>query len=199
MHNSCDTLPLSVFIDCLCDSNYTGMGGSCEEENKSLWQDCFEEYILLVNRDNMSYSMVLTFEIMQLELIYTSVDRSIELLHQVRDNEIVELLQSEGIRLRFNDKDRASYFNDLRKARKYADRILFEIENKGKMLESLQGNNTGSKIDRQWFNDDIASLNKYLKFPINRGKTSVAMYASYKCLAIQEYNKSQAKQTVNNG
>lgn len=192
-YTSCDILPLDVFITCIVDGDYKGMGGDTDEENGSLWSDCYEEYCALINRTNSSYSMLLMVEIEKLHYRYMSIDRAIEFLYMMRDDDIVGMLHKEGVRFPFNDKDRPSYFNDLRKARKHADRILFQKRDKENMLKKISGDG-GGKVTRQRFNDDIAVISKTMGFRINRKETTAAEYASYICMHVASQNTKKTKE-----
>jgi len=192
-YENCDTLPLEIFINCLVDGNYSGMGGVDEFENAVLWSQCYEEYCMLINRTNASYSMLLIMEIEQLNYRYISIDRAIEFLYMMRDNDIVAMLHKEGFRFPFNDKDRPSYFNDLVKARKRLQKILFDKRDKENMLKKITGEKDGAKITRQRFNDDIAVISKSMGFKINRKETTAAEYASYVCMHVSTYNDKKNK------
>ncbi|KAI0243872.1 hypothetical protein L0F63_006391 [Massospora cicadina] len=107
---------MDVFIACVCDQNYATMGGADEQDNFQLWRDCYEEYVILMSQEDVSYSMLLAMEIEQMRYRHFSIERGIEVLHLIRDDEIVKKQYSDVLEALSSIKTGIVEINNLSKS-----------------------------------------------------------------------------------
>lgn len=198
-HVSCDTLPLEVFISCVCDNDYTGMGGASSDDNLFLWNACYEQYIVLRNQEDVGYNVMLCMEIEKMKYRYLSIQRGLELLRSICDMDIIHMLEREGFYYKFDPSDRESYFTDIHNAEKKSSRILFDIREKSTILSSIGDASTSEKITRDWFDREMAALSKNYGFRINKKDITVSEYVAYINVSIAELKKKSENGRVNNG
>lgn len=179
LYTACYDLPMSEFIRCMCDSDYTALviEGSAEADHLAeAWQKIHQEYIALLGNSQDNYLLTLMMEVNRLYFRHLSITEAVKLLRAHRFDELVMMLKKEGFNYPFNPNDPEEYRKDLNKVTNRAKSLLVELEQKKKQLELLQQNQSTGKIDREYFDKILITLSQHMGFKLEKDKTTVTEY-----------------------
>lgn len=179
IYKTCSDLPLIRFIRCVCDNDLLQLvieGEPGAEEIAEGWQSIYQEYIELSGAAGKDYQTILTAEISQLFIKYTTIAEAVELSRKYRYDEVIKMLKDEGYNFQFNHNDTAAYHKDLDRVMSRAKSLLVRKEQKEGQLNKLLEGQKGEKITRAYFDNRLNALSIHYKHHVNEHEITVSRY-----------------------
>ena len=170
------TMPLNIFIE--------------RVDNGTIDEGIYNEFLNAIKDKEQSYIQKLIKEINLLEARYVFSQTAIRYYEQINDPEIFSVI----IQLVTS----AQRTDTLQMIVTRTGKMLTELENKKRELETILPKEAGQKHDRKYFTHLILQASKHLKYQINKKETSVEdfaeiiidMRATYEALE-KEFKKSK--------
>lgn len=165
---TCYDIKMSTFITALLG-----------EVNLPDFEELYSEYIGLRENKSASYLLSLINEIDYMRSKQFVIFKLVEVLAEFYDIRLVTELKNKGCRGKFNPDDPISFSNDLKAAYNYGKRFNGLIKAKEKEISDFNARNGGNgKIDRKFFEDLAATLEKYYGHYIDYDVLTVARFVS---------------------
>jgi hypothetical protein len=173
-------LTLDKFIICICDENYHVLAkknGVKEIELKKAWSKIYDEYFNIIKDKEQSYIMTLYREINLIEFKINVINGCVSYLNIFKDEEIVNILrQFIPVYGKFDENNEEQYNRDLQTVINFARKFIIELETKSIELNKLTPKEKQS-ITRDYFDQLIWELSKYVKYQINKYTISASEFA----------------------
>lgn len=160
-------LPLSTFIDCICDNDLSGLGDGTEAERSFVWNDLLEQYGDALQDDGNKRYILVVKEYQQAKTRYELANTYIELLNNYFSQGVVvpkwikELNSMIGSNYVFNKEKIEDFSKYLTSAlnRNKGNMIRYNLA-KSKLEEIIKINSNveGGKYDRAYFIKVLVNL-----------------------------------------
>lgn len=181
VYEHCNEFPLSRFITCLCDNDYSVMlidGEATEEELQQAWAKIYDEYLDLTSKNNNNEFLFLWNEYESLFYKHTVIEQCVELLKWWHDENLVGILKQHGYNFPFNPEDTERYWKDLERVVTRSKKLLLDMKVRKEQLDAIQSASSGAKIDRNYFDTILVVLSKFSQYHIDEEKTTVGRYVN---------------------
>jgi len=199
LYERCSELPLSRFIRCICEGDYSALlieGEAPAETLKSTWETLYEEYLDLTANTGNNEVLQLLNEFDGLFYKYAVIENCVEILRVFKEDDLVAILRSRGFNFPFDHNDTERYLKDLDRVMVRAKKILVDMDIRRKQLESIQKASEGTKIDRPYFDTILVTLSKFAGFHVNEDIISVSRYAALLNMYITHCKQVTAENNV---
>lgn len=192
IYKDCHTLPLAVFIDCLVDSNYTGLvisGEHTADELSEQWGNIYDEYSLLSN--NYTY-IDYTAKLRDYE---RAINRLIVLVGGVNvlsygyDQTVVDAIKLAGFRCNLDTNDPIMYAKGVEDLAKQIHGMNVIVKKFMSDLELMKKKADGKKATRTDFTKGIAGVSKFMGFRVDPKQCTVAEFVEYQNSLIEQLKK----------
>lgn len=185
LYDSLHTLPLSIFIECVCDNNLDLLvisGKPSQKDIEDCWFNLWYQYVDL-NEDNEGvYILQLKKEVALLNHKIAVVDCAVLILRSLYVTELVKALKEYGI-TGVLKPSHPEYSKSL-------DRVLaimapkkLSLQIKMKEVEDYETNSERGIIDRSYFDNMINRISKFQKYDIDPNKLMTSRFV----LLIRDY------------
>ena len=191
MKLSCTNLPLSVFIACICDQDYSSLSGD-PAQAAAAWQVIYEEYLELSGSQRENEAFQLQGEINRLFYRHFVLTEILDILRKYVVGEAIELLNKEGFPVVYNEDDLPAYHKQLDRIIARCKAMEIDLKEKQHRLDQLSKiEQKGQKIDRIYFDRNLATLSKYSGYRINENEETVSRYVAICNILKAESEKVQ--------
>lgn len=191
MKYTCTNLPLSIFIACVCDEDYSALN---EDKAQAAieWQVLYQEYLQLSGGQRENEAFQLQIEINRVFYRQYVLTEIVGILRKYVIQEAIEILSKEGYKVTYDEDDIPGYHKQLDKIIARCKTMEIDISEKRFRLEQLEKlGEKGQKVDRFYFDKNLAVLSKYSAYPIDESKTTVSRYIAICNLLKEESEKVQ--------
>lgn len=198
LYLSINKLPLSIFIDCLVDKDYSGLiieGTPTNEEIEKAWSVIMEEYGNAVSPNEVESKLRDLKTLARKEYQIKRIELVLELLQEVPCEKLYNMMYTFGYtlpKLKYS-QDNVDKVVTLFIA--YLKKDITDYQILAKKLETKQDDTDKPKYTRQYFDDVLSSISIALKMPtISVNNITLGAFCAY----LNRYNafiKSQQKQT----
>ncbi|UXO94055.1 hypothetical protein Pan5_13 [Pseudanabaena phage Pan5] len=196
MYKDCSELPLSVFINCLCTGDITGLitsGTPTQKELSERWFSIYAEYIDLCQQTDVTYSLRLQNDIVALRSKMMSIDLSVRFLtlamgleEAKEDSEdVIQSLRNYGFKYSFNA---LTMENDLKAVVSRSQKWDIQLQMKQAELDSYESAQRGEKPDKVYFTTILIRLSDHAKYMIRPDEITVSEFAIRKRDFVQFIN-----------
>lgn len=196
VYEHCSEFPLSRFITCLCEEDYSVMlieGEATEYELKQAWSKIYDEFLDLKGKDSPNEFLTLFNEYESLFYKHTVIEKCVELLKWYHDERLIEILKKSGYNFPFNHEDTERYLKDLDRVLTRSKKLILDMEVRRGQLDAIQRANAGIKIDRNYFDTILVTLSKFSQYHIDEEKTTVGRYINLLNMYINHCRQLTAK------
>lgn len=172
-------ITLAVFIDCICDQNYSGLVPhgltATQEQLLEAWTQIYHEYMDNIADDEQKRAMKMEDRIRRLRLIVNAVSTTVDRLNIQYSEEIVGELRKllpAAAGLAFDPANIDQYHADLDMTVTMSKSLhveKLELEAEYKLLMPSSGNNEPPTRDH--FDQLIVNVSKFMRFKVNRYET----------------------------
>jgi hypothetical protein len=186
VYNTCDELPLSVYIACSIGEPLTRLITSLEPQEiadtellRAAWLQIQTEFMQLSTGTLNTHAVELALSVDALTVKIEVVLSCLNMLETYFTPMLVEILQQHGFDLPLDPAEPETYYKNLNRISKRARSLLTELEDKAGQLRKLQPSEQPTvKINRQYFNKRLTVLSKFMGYEIKEETTSVSKYVS---------------------
>lgn len=188
---SCDDLPLSIFLDCLCDSKYDGLvleGNPSDEEIRHAWMLIISEYLQLRDKDAGELWM-LTRDINRLQNHLFIVTHCTEFLRHRYSEIVAKTLRGIGYVVPNGTEERIKYTEML-------NVIIEKSKSKSVMLLQLLteyatklGASNKEKVTRTDFEDILIEIESMQKTSYKIEDLTVKKFVLLERKLIKQYER----------
>lgn len=197
LYQHCSELPLSRFIECLCEGKYSVLlieGDATEEQLKEAWDALYNEYLDATAKNGSNDVMTLLNEFDALYYKYAVVEKCVEILRWYNDDRLIAILKERGFNFPFDDSNVEQYLKDLDRVMTRSKKFLVDMEIRRKQLDAIQKANSGAKIDRAYFDTILVTLSKFAGYHVNEEVITVSRYVALLNMYINHCKQITAKQ-----
>lgn len=201
-------LPLSKFIEALCDGNLYALvksGDADKEELLIVWDDLLLQYSDAIGDSETRLYMTLFNEVENEKITIKQVEMCIQILdaHNRFGMPYEELYKKDlnkfnSSNFEFDISDPVKFNDELSKSRKRANALNLNFRVKKERFDTLEKKvKEGKKPDRKYFQDVLISISDHSKYEINDNISVYAFcermrrYKSYIDTLEQQQNKSK--------
>ncbi|CAL7961497.1 hypothetical protein GAMM_230010 [Gammaproteobacteria bacterium] len=193
-HQSCETLPYGSFIQIIVSENpvfLTIKGHPSDDELRDAWEDIKAEYSSLIktNKSESIFDLWKKINVAQLkiDMLFGEMGAFNFLKYKGYDEEIAKIVESWGLPLILQNDDREAYIKSIMAVEMEAKFFYVQLNQyhtEYKLMCPEQGNLAARTI--QDYDKDLAVVQKYMGFRIDKTKITTAVYCSYYNLFIEE-------------
>lgn len=177
MITSIHDLPMNVFITCMCDADYSGLGEGTEEERGAGWDTIYREYVEGSLNATNNPTQEIYDKLEKKFLQYHIVENCVSLLRTYKSQELVDILKQNGYIMMLDDTDMGKWHKQLDKIMAKAKKLLIEIENGKHQLEGMQKSaNKGQKVDRAYYSRCLSIFSKFQGGYLDEKQITVGRY-----------------------
>lgn len=186
LHTTCETLPLSAFINALCDDNKSGLiisGQPSQADIDAAWFSVYAQYIDLSLNADIKYSLRLTNEELHLKSKLMRIDLCVKGLlmliqNNMQDDELVNILKNDyNFRYAYDWNNLESFLRDLNAVVSRSQKWDIQAQLKRTEIEAYEAKTKGEKPDRIYFTTILIRLSDHAGFRINSDTLSTAEFA----------------------
>ncbi len=176
-------LPLNIFIECLCDKNYTKLN---VEDGEAVWQSIYLQYIDALNDRESLYAAKAELEINMLFIKTMAIESCENAITQYKNlsnsndlqPEIIEALKAlqtiSGITIDSSDSE---YMDKIKQVIIRAKAWIIQIENLKKQIERII-NKESKHILRSDFDVLLVQLSKHMQYHVNKYQITVSEFVN---------------------
>jgi hypothetical protein len=194
LYNTIHSLPLNIFIACICDADFSGLvikGKPKPELLAKAWDEILDEYLFSVSDTKDKYLMNLTRDIYLLQYDITRVAAIQKYLFYRYKKEFVDELILMGVVTSQvpEDTDKLiAWFNQITGCLK---RWINLLEQKKAELKKNQPEGAGA-MDRKYFNDTLTNLSRFVGYHLSEKELTVGRYISVLQQCREQIKKAEA-------
>ena len=195
LYRSIYELPLSIFIDCYCDANYSGLvinGDATEQELAEVWQDLLQQYTELIGGREVQSKITQLSSIIKLEFKLRNIEKVLQMISMVPSEKVYSMLflfKYPIQKLEYNETNLQKVlqrFVGYYKLDKTKYQILATKETAQEQTQKKQG--------RSEFSQTLTRVSIAFKMPpINIAHISTAQYCNY-VVEYQQYCENLQKE-----
>jgi len=197
LYLSINKLPLSIFIDCLVDKDYSGLiieGTPTNEEIEKAWSIIMEEYGNAVSPNEVENKLRDLKTLARKEYQIKRIEMLLDLLEKMPCEKLYNMLFTFGYTLPKLKYSQENVDKVLTQFIAYFKKDITDYQILAKRLETKQEDTPKPKYTRQYFDDVLSSISIALKIPtISVNTITLGAFCAY----LNRYNafiKSQQKQ-----
>jgi len=199
IYTTCYDLPLSRFIRCDVDGDYSALiiesdGPVDGETLKEAWQAIHQEYLDISGAAQDNYLLSLQTEINRLFIKRLCIVETVALSRKYRYDDAIKLLQGYGYRFPFDPNDPEAYHKDLDRVLTRSNTLVVEMEQKQSQLEALKPKGDGAKVTRGYYDQWLVALSKFSGYHINEDVTTVSRFVTILKSYITHCDQLKAQQ-----
>ena len=168
---SCKVLPLSIFKECYCNNDYSGLGKGTKDELQAAWNEILFEYSSLIDSENSQYLFSISKKISLLSCDISFIEGAIVVLKAFHDQEIVDILRQMGYPLIEGYKEK-----DLDRIVSLAKTLVYEFNELQDEMNKIQTVASGKAQTESDFDKTIALLSKFQGYAIRPKETTVTEF-----------------------
>ena len=177
LHRDCNTLPLSVFITCLCDHDLRGLviqGHASQDELNEAWAAILSEYSSLIKSPEAAKCYELLRMVHNYQVRIIAAQKAAILLEYNRDDrDVLRMIKELGI-------------PGPRSISGYIKMWNVELQARQKELDALNAKAAGRKRTRESFTSELVVLSRFQQYRVTLD-TTVAEY----CTILNHYESYQ--------
>jgi hypothetical protein len=177
-YDKCNILPLSVFIDCIVDADFSGLSDDVSDNNEELWDTVYQEYTTLIESTKLQTYNVLVSELVALRCRLMVIESSVHILRRIPHPDTIQHLRDAGNDFPFDHENEEQYHKDLDRCLVRAKSIRLRIAQTEADIQALSAGEEAGKTTRMDFTQNIVGLSKFMGYPIREHETTVAKYAA---------------------
>lgn len=198
LYSRCDEIPLSNFIDCLCDNNLNRLKKNkyfpvINRWKQEAWSILGEEYSQKTDGDKYKATINITKDIYRDVCRLLAIDTCINRLVNKYDKDAADILRNFGYKLSFNADDREKYLNELAIVKKKVKIIVLSLEKNREKYEKLSDKKAITGNERDEFINTLTILSKHQGYRINPDVTTLLEY-----LNILDNYKKETERLIRN-
>lgn len=194
LYSRCDTIPLSHFIDCVCDNNikrlkrkkYLPVPDKWLEET---WEIIIEEYTKKTDGNKYNATIGTTKDIYRDVCRLLTIDTCINALSEQYSPLAADILRKMGYRYSFNPEEGEKYIKELENVRNKVKIIAVSLESNKKKYDKLSIKHKKTGNERDEFINTLTILSKHQGYRINPEVTTVSEYLNI----LENYKKETEK------
>lgn len=178
-YTKCEQLPLSKFINCLCDENLLSLviSGNPElYELQAAWIAIYTEFIELSDEPDMKQLLRLYREVFVMKNKKLKVEMIVSYLSVQWDEDFVNDLRKMNFRYKFDATRPQEYSRDLKMILTRITKWEIDIEIYESEIAAILDKNKGGKVDRVYFTKTLVRLGNYSKYRIDPAVCTVAEF-----------------------
>lgn len=186
MHRSCDTLPLTAFIQALCEGDKAGIiiaGSPTDQELEEAWFGVYAHYVDLSLNMDIKYSLRLQNEIshlkarlMRIELCVRGAKLALDFGQRAED--LVEILRKDyNFPYAFDWNNPEAFTKDLQRVVSRSQRWDISAQLKQIELEAYQANQNGEKPSKVYFTSILIRLSDHAGYRLSADQLTTAEFA----------------------
>ncbi|MBV7531346.1 hypothetical protein [Chitinophaga sp. sic0106] len=189
MINTIYNTPLSVFIACYCDADYSSLGAG--EKGKEAWGTLFQEYLQESGGTLEDEAYLLEVESTNLWLNIFCYRELLEILKQYAHSDGIEFFRKEGFKLDYDPENQDEYLNQLKKIEGRFK--AWELDHMDKMvqLQQIKSRPNTTKVDRGYFDRSLAALSKYSGYHVDETATTISRYIAINKTLQEEARRAE--------
>lgn len=188
LHKSCETLPLSRFITCICDNDLSALiisGKHNVAELQNAWIDIYSEFVDLTETADKKAMFRLFQNILELKIKHLRVSRMVQYMAVQWDEDFVNELRGMNFRYKYDTSRPNEYSKDLNMIMTRIKSWLIEIALLEDEYNAYEEKNKGEQPKRIYFIQSLVRLAKWQGGGrIDPDKTTVAEY----CMIKNDYH-----------
>lgn len=198
LYSRCDEIPLSNFIDCLCDNNLNRLKKNkyfpvINRWKQEAWSILGEEYSQKTDGDKYKATINITKDIYRDVCRLLAIDTCINRLVNKYDKDAADILRNFGYKLSFSADDREKYLNELAIVKKKVKIIVLSLEKNREKYEKLSDKKAITGNERDEFINTLTILSKHQGYRINPDSTTLLEY-----LNILDNYKKETERLIKN-
>lgn len=179
-------LPLSTFIDCLCDDNYSGLiisGTPTPEQIETAWKEIMLQYTEVIGGSAIDGKLYEIKEFTRLQTRLMLADNLFEILKTGASVEAFEMLYTFGYSLPVKEFNEQNFNDVLKRFIQFYNKDLTKFELIAAVKKTKEPDQP-DKPKRKDFTTTLARISIALKMPLpNMNELMTAQYCSY----VSEY------------
>lgn len=176
-YDSCNILPLFIFMNCLCDEDYELLSDDPEVDKVALWRSINDQYSDLVETNRTRAHNALVKELVMAQSQLQVIHSAVHILRIVPDESLITILKDTGNDFSFDHADVERYHKDLDRCLTRAKTLVLNIQDTERELKELSSGKN-ERYTRRDADQDLVSLSKFMGFPINDRDITVSRYAA---------------------
>jgi signal recognition particle subunit SEC65 len=197
LYQTCDRLPLSVFLDCLFDREYEGLiisGQPTQDELINRWQNLYQEYCEITNQGNLSDHMKLMQDCNVCLCKIQVVEAINKVFRWYYSPELVEILEQLGLKPGIKpDDDFPTIARKMEMVATRAKKLIVEYQTKKQQLDKLEAINKAGESTRAVYEDGLTALSRNYGYPVKASDISVARFVRETERLNKEIQRRQAE------
>lgn len=184
LYHRCSDLPLSIFITCSVDRDYSGLiryGHATHEQLARAWEAIYSEYSTISGGQSYKLLINLSKDIGYLESKLLVVGLCLRVLQHRPDPKVIQILSNYGYKYHFDTGNPEQYAKNLDEIAKRSGGLQFAIQQKRAELDKSREKLNGKEVTREMFDKILAALSKHMGISIREIKQgTVTEFCAYR-------------------
>ncbi len=189
LYHNCNSCPLSVFITCCCDHDYSGLvkyGRAKDKDIQKAWELIYSEYSDTSGNPTSKYLIDLSKDICWHDAKLRAVALCLKVLQHAPDARCINVLKGYGYNYTFDITNPEEYAKSLDIIATRLQSVVFLIQQKKVEFERESKKVSGKPMTRASFYTTIAVVTAHMKFRIDPIETTVTEFIEYRKLYERE-------------
>lgn len=185
----CEDIPLSVFIEIMCDGDHSRLG---EGDTEKAWDTIREQYDQLVGGLSYGKTVILIRDINYLSTKISFVGMVVDLMHKYYLPQFGQVLSFYGFRYKWEGISDQQYQSQLDKVISMTKTWYVQLKAKSKEWEEIESKTSDEPITRDYFEEWLIGLSKSQGYHIKATDITAYQFA----LLIRNHMKEVKKATA---
>lgn len=184
--DKCKDLPLTIFIDIMCDGDHSRLG---EGDTEAAWDAIRAEYDSLIGGASYSKTVSLLQEINYLAAKYDLITEVLNIMQRYYLPIFGEILAKYNLRYTWVGISEENYLQNIEHARSRIKTWVVKLRAKEKEWEELSSASDDAQVDREYFEDWLIGMSKDQGYHLKASDLTVFQFA----ILMKNYLKDQKK------
>jgi hypothetical protein len=192
LHRSCRTISILAFKKAYCENDYSGLtisGTPTQDELQAAWNEVLFDYSMTVKNDRQDYSLNQLKTIGELSWHVTYVHNVVTFLRHRYESELVDQLVEMGYDLCYDPSNIHDFERQLNRIVSLCKTKVFDLEQARGEYQRMEKSISGKQMSTDEFDDNVAMISQFMRFPIDDELTTMAKYCSY----LNNYIRTQSR------
>lgn len=172
---------LSDFINCLCNKDLSVLikkGKVSASDLSNAWLQIYDKYVSIIGDSQFNHIIQLQKEIQLLDFKIDWINLCVSALKIEKSDEVItSLKKAMPVFGKFDIKNGEEYLKDLQRVVNNGKRFVIELKEKEIELKNLLSKDS-DEINKDYFDKLIVTVSQFMKFHIDKNKTSVSEFAN---------------------
>ena len=177
----CHQISLATFIQCLVNSNYSGLvarGNPPERQRAQAWDLLYMEYCDLSGAINQKRILSIGREVGMLESKLLAVRTAVLVLSIQYSQRMADLLHRYGYRYELDPKSGQQYYDELNMIVKKSKVISIAIKQKRFEYDEMMAKFKVNKVTEQYFDELLVELSRFMSFRLQPNELTVTEFVA---------------------